>query len=121
MDRNFNDSHLMGQIGGIIAMLSALVQTLPPATRKRLVRQTHAEFESLVAAMSQSAGAPDAQKSREGAEWIRDLFLKRIASADIRTKSRKVAMPPGDSQSTASEREPGNLERPSATGVDIEL
>jgi hypothetical protein len=115
------EHNLMSQIAGIIAMMSALVKTLPPSTRKRLVHQTHAEFESLLAAMS-TTSASQVQTEREGVEWMRDLFLKRIAQADSKQKRRKVpkaAEDPG--QSTALDTRSQANERPSSTDVDFEL
>ena len=72
-----DERSLMGQVAGIIAMMSALVKTLPPTTRRRLQGQIHAEFESLLSAMS-TTGGPDVLAERSSVEWMRDLFLKRI-------------------------------------------
>ena len=81
---------VLGQMAGIIAMISALVKTLPPSTRKRLLRNTQAEFESLLAAMS-TGSASGAYVERESVEWMRDLFLKRIDQADSKQSSRRVS------------------------------
>ena len=115
------EPNLMSQIAGIIAMMSALVKTLPPSTRKRLLRQTHAEFESLLAAMS-TTSAPEAQSEREGAEWIRDLFLKRIVQADTKPKTSKIPQAAENPrQRTPQDKHSQDLERPLSTDVDLEL
>ena len=110
----------MSQIAGIIAMLSAVVKTLPPSTRKRLMHQANSEFESLLAAMSTTRASP-AQTEREGVEWMRDLFLKRIAQADSKQKRRKVPAAAEElGQRTALDTPRAN-ERPSSADVDLEL
>jgi hypothetical protein len=113
MDDERDVPHLMGQTAGLIAMMSALVKALPPTARKRLLRQTHAEFESLLATIS-TTSASEAQSEREGVEWMRDLFLKRIAEADSKQKSRKVLKTAGDAGQPAKKQ-------PSSTDVDFEL
>ena len=119
MNDERDEPHLMGQTAGILAIMSALVKTLPPSTRKRLLRQTHAEFESLLKAMSTASGS-EAQPEREGVEWMRDFFLKQIAAADSKQKSGKVPKKAEDvSQPTAIDNPPAN-ERPSSD-VDFEL
>jgi len=121
MDDKRDEPHLTGQIAGVVAMMSALVKALPPLTRKRLLRQMHAEFDSLLAAMS-ATGISQAQIDREGVEWMRDLFLKRIAEADSKQRDRKVpktAEDAGLSTSPANTSPP--VERPSSTEVDLEL
>ena len=121
MDHERDELNLMGQIARIIAMMSALVKTLPPSTRKRLLRQTHAEFESLLAAMSRT-NASEGQTGREGVEWIRDLFLKRIVQADTKPKIRKIPKAGEDPrQRTPQDKRSQNLERPLSTDVDFEL
>jgi len=84
-ERDFE--YLMGQIAGMIAVMSAMVQALPPAARARMQKQMHAQFESLIEAMS-TTGSGAGLPARDGAEWVRDLFLKRIAKADKKPKSR---------------------------------
>ena len=121
MDDEHDDANLIGQTAGIIAMMSALVKTLPPSTRKRLLRQTHAEFDSLLAAMS-TTNASQAQSEREVVEWMRDLFLKRIAQADSKQKSRKVSKAAEDpGQRTEPDKRPQAIEHRSSTDVDFEL
>ncbi len=111
---------LIGQFAGIVAVMSAVVKALPPSTRKRLLRQTHAEFESLLAAMS--ASASESQTAREGAEWIRALFVKRIVQADAKSKSSRTPKRPADSRSrTAQDKRSQQLDRPLSTDVDFEL
>src|SRR5688572_16606474 len=110
---------LIGQFAGIVAVMSAVIKALPPSTRKRLLRQTQAEFESLLAAMSASA---ESQTAREGAEWIRDLFVKRIVQADAKSKSSRTPKRPADSRSrTAQDKRSQQLDRPLSTDVDFEL
>jgi hypothetical protein len=75
--------------------MSAVVQALPPSTRKRLVPLVHAQFETLIAAMSAS-GAAGAGTGSEGAEWVRDLFLRRIDQAARKPKASKTAVPAAD-------------------------
>ena len=121
MDDERDEPNLMGQTAGIVAMMSALVKTLPPSTRKRLLRQTHAEFESLLAAMS-TTSASQAKSEREGVEWMRDLFLKRIAQADSKQKSHKVSKAgEGPGRRTEVDKRSQAIERPSSTDVDFEL
>ena len=117
MDHERDAPHLTGQIAGVVAMMSALVKALPPLTRKRLLRQTHAEFESLLAAMS-ATGKID----REGVEWMRDLFLKRITEAHSKQKNRKIPKAAEDAvlSTPPANRSPA-VERPSSTEVDLEL
>src|SRR3954470_17062917 len=91
MDRERDEANLMGQAAGLIAVLFAVVQALPPSTRKRLPQQLNAQFDSLLAAM-RATGAPDTDASVAGAEWVRDLFLKRLADDKPkgRSSSRKA-------------------------------
>src|SRR5688572_23374544 len=89
MNDQRDEPHLIGRTAGILAIVSAMVKTLPPSTRKRLLRQTQVEFESLLAAMSKTSGS-ESQHEREGVEWMRDYFLKQIAEADSKQKSGKV-------------------------------
>jgi hypothetical protein len=121
MNDERDEPHLTGQIAGVIAMMSALVKALPPSTRKRLLRQTHAEFESLLAVMS-AKSTSQAHIDREGIEWMRDLFLKRIAEADSKQKNRKVPKAAEDAGQPAptANRSPA-VERPSSTEIDFEL
>ena len=67
-------------------MISALIKSLPPANRKRLLRHLLAEFDALTAAMS-SAGA--SQADRDGVQWMRELFMRRIAEADSKPAHAK--------------------------------
>jgi hypothetical protein len=119
MDDKRDEHNLIGQTAGIVAMMSALVKTLPPSTRKRLLRQTQAEFESLLAAMSTT----NASRSEcEVVEWLRDLFLKRIAQADSKQKSRKVSKAAENPGRRAElDKRPQAIERRSSTDVDFEL
>ncbi len=93
MDDERDEANLMGQVAGIIAVMSAVVQALPPSTRKRLPQQLHTQFDSLLAAMS-ATGAHEARAGREGAEWVRDLFLKQLAKANKKSKDPAVSPPP---------------------------
>src|SRR5215510_13372863 len=88
-------SNLVGQMAGIIAMMSALIKVLPPSTRKRLLHQMQVEFESLLATMSQ-AGASQVQADRESVEWMRDLFLRRLEQAEAKQTRRRTRKAPGD-------------------------
>jgi len=116
-----DEPHLTGQIAGMIAMMSALVKSLPPSTRKKLLHQTQAEFESLLTAMSASA-ASKGPIEREGVEWMRDLFLKRIAHADSKQKSRKAPTPVEPGQRPAlKKRTRAASESSISADVDIEL
>ena len=121
MHEERHESNLMGQIAGIIAMMSALVKTLPPTTRKKLLHQTHVEFESLLAAMSTTSSSKGPTE-REGVEWMRDLFLKRIAQADSKPKRRKVpaAADPGQRTALDTGSRAAN-KRPASADVDFEL
>ena len=92
MDRHYDEAFLVGQVASLIAVMSALVQALPPATRQRLLRQLTPQFESLIAAM-RTTGESDAQTERKGAEWVRDLFLSQIAKADKKAHGRKIPAP----------------------------
>ena len=98
-------------------MMSALVKVMPPAMRKRLLHQTQVEFESLLAAMS---AASPVQVERESVEWMRDLFLKRIARVDEQPTRRRV-------RKAAANAAPGKdpvadpRREPAATNVDFEL
>ena len=116
-----DESHLVGQTAGLIAMMSALVKTLSPAARKRLLRHTQAEFDSLLAAMS-TASASDAQTEREGVEWMRDQFLKRIAEAEPKQKSRKGLKTAEDGRQAAAMGKGSPASEPRSSGnVDFEL
>jgi hypothetical protein len=86
----------MGQVAGMIAVMSAIVQALPPSTRKRMQKLMHAQFESLIEAMC-TTGSAEALPAREGAEWVRDLFLKHLAKAENKPQD-------GDTPSPASKR-----------------
>jgi hypothetical protein len=81
----------MGQIAGIIAVISAVIEALPPTARNRFERQVHRQFESLLAAMHRT-GASEAGTEFEGAKWIRDLCLKQIAAAPSKPKSLKASL-----------------------------
>jgi hypothetical protein len=95
MDNERDEANLMGQVAGIIAVMSAVVQSLPPSTRKRLAQQLHPQFESLMEAMC-TMGPAEAEPAREGAEWVRDLFLRQIAKANKKRKDRETSCPAGD-------------------------
>ena len=95
MNRQHDEAFLMGQVASLIAVMSAMVQALPSATRKRLLQQLNPQFEALIAAM-RTAEASDAQTERKGAEWVRDLFLRCIANAEKMPRSRKKSSPAVD-------------------------
>lgn len=88
MNEQHDEAFLMGQVASLIAVMSAMVQALPSATRKRLLQQLIPQFESLIAAMH-TTGQSDLQTERKGAEWARDLFLSRIAMAEKIPRARK--------------------------------
>lgn len=117
MEEEIDKPDLVGQVAGIIAMLSALVKTLPPAARKRLLRQMQIEFESLLTAMS-ATGASPVQTERESVEWMRDLFLKRIEQADAKPVRRRTRQASGDA---ASGQAPDASRQPVKKNVDFEL
>jgi hypothetical protein len=96
-----DEANLMGQVAGIIAALSALIDALPPATCKRLQRQLDARFDSLLAGM-RSSGAGEGTAECEGAQWVRELLVRQLAETKPKAKDRKAAS-----------RQPG--------GFDIEL
>ena len=58
-------------------------------------QQLNPQFEALIAAM-RTAEVSDAQTERKGAEWVRDLFLRRIANAEKMPRSRKKPSPAVD-------------------------
>jgi hypothetical protein len=95
MNHERDEAFLMGQAAGIIAVMSALVQALPPSTHKRMLQKLGPQFESLFAAM-RTTGATEAQMERKGAEWVRDLFLSQIAKAEKKPRVRKASPPPAD-------------------------
>lgn len=74
MRKRDRDAFLLGQITGIICVLSVVVDALPPSARKRLPARLHASFEPLIAVMLADTGV-DADVAREGAEIVRDTFL----------------------------------------------
>ena len=117
MQEKHEEPDLVGQMAGIIAMMSALVKVLPQSTRKRLLLQIQVEFESLLAAMS-AAGASGGQAERESVEWLRDLFLRRIERADAKPQRRRLRKAPG---MTAPASDPGTSRQPVSTDVDFEL
>jgi hypothetical protein len=86
MNSERDEATLMGQVAGIIAVMLALVRALPPTARKRMQQQLHSQFESLIAAMS-ATEAQGVRAGREGAVWMRELFLKQIAEADKKPAS----------------------------------
>jgi hypothetical protein len=43
-----------------------------------------------------TTGATDAQAGCEGAEWVRDLFLRQLAEAGKKPKDRKTSSPAAD-------------------------
>jgi methionine salvage enolase-phosphatase E1 len=95
VEHSRDHAHLMGQIAGIIAVISAVIEALPPTARKRLERHMHSQFESLLAAM-QKAGASEAGTEFEGAKWVRDLYLQQIAATPGKSKSLKASLPADD-------------------------
>ena len=107
MAHESDEANLMGQVAGIIAVMLAIVQALPPTTRKRLPQHLHAEFASLIAAMC--AGPAATEGGREGAEWVRDLFLRQIDKVPGKAKAPR--------KSTARD-EPA---RPAEDVLDIQL
>lgn len=88
MNQQHDEAFLMGQVASLIAIMSALVQALPAATRKRVQQNLTPQFDSLIAAM-RTTGQSDLQTERKGAEWVRNLFLSQIAKAEKAPKSRK--------------------------------
>jgi len=117
MEEEHGEPNVLGQMAGIIAMMSALVKTLPPATRKRLLDQTQVEFESLLAAMS-AADVSQVRSERESAEWMRDLFLRRIEQADLKPTRSRIRKAPGG---FASANDSDARRQPASTNVDFEL
>ena len=71
------DAYMLGQLTGIVGVLSAVVDALPPAAREQLPARLHASFEPLIAVMLADTGA-DADVAREGAEMVRDTFLEAL-------------------------------------------
>jgi hypothetical protein len=122
MHEERDEPNLMGQIAGMIAIMSAMVKSLPPSTRKKLLNQAHAEFESLLAAMSTTSGS-GAQTERECVEWMRDHFLKQIAQANPKQKRRRGRAAAEEvAQDTALDtRSQSSNELPPSADVDIEL
>ena len=117
MQEKYEEPDLVGQMAGIIAMMSALVKVLPQSTRKRLLQQTQVEFESLLAAMS-ATSAPQVQAERESVEWMRDLFLRRIEQADAKPGRRRIRKAPGAAPPAKDSDTP---QRPASANVDFEL
>jgi hypothetical protein len=95
MDHERDEANLMGQVAGIVAVMLAVVQALPPSTRKRVLQQLHSQFESLIAAMG-TTGGTEAKLGREGAEWVRDLFLRQIAKPNRKPKNREISCSAGE-------------------------
>jgi hypothetical protein len=95
MDNYRDEANWMGQVAGMIAVMSAVVQSLPPSTRKRLVQQLRPQFESLMEAMC-TTGSAEAEPAREAAEWVRDLFLKQIARAEKKPRNCEASSPARD-------------------------
>ena len=116
MEEESAEHSVLGQMAGIIAMMSALVKALPPSTRKRLLHQTQVEFESLLTAMS-TAGT-QAQAERESVEWMRDLFLRRIEQADAKPTRRRTRKAPAGA---APAQDTGAGKQPASSNVDFEL
>jgi len=77
MSKKRDEANLMGQIAGMIAVMTAVVQALPPTTRRRLPAQLGVQFDALLTAMRTTA-PDDVESGIEGAEWVRDLFLNQI-------------------------------------------
>ena len=117
MEEGRGEPNLLGQMAGTIAMISALVKTLPPATRRRLLHHTQVEFESLLAAMS-DAGVSQVRAERESAEWMRDLFLRRIAQADLKPSRRRIRKAP---EGSAPDKDSDARRQPASTNIDFEL
>lgn len=92
MEHERDEAFSMGQAAGIIAVMSALVQASPPSTRKRLREKLRPQFDFLLASMRKT-GMTEAQTERQGAEWVRDLFLDQIGKEDQKPKVRKFAAP----------------------------
>ena len=93
MDHERDEANVMGQVAGIIAVMSAVVLALPPSTRKRLPQQIRAQFDSLIAAM-RTTGTVEAEAGREGAEWVRDLFLRQLEQAATKKPKGSEVKPP---------------------------
>jgi hypothetical protein len=75
------EANLLGQITGIVGVLSAVINALPPSARKQLPGRLHASFEPLIAKMLADTGA-DADAAREGAEMVRNTFLAALMRRD---------------------------------------
>jgi hypothetical protein len=55
-------------------------------------KQMHAQFESLIEAIS-TTGSTAEWPAREGAEWVRDLFLKQLAKAEKKPTNHETPAP----------------------------
>ena len=117
MEEGSDEPNLLGQMAGIIAMMSALIKVLPPSRRKRLLHQTQVEFESLLATMS-SDSTSEAQVDRESVDWIRDLFLRRIEQAEAKPTRRRTRKAP---RAPAPGEDTDTVQRPASKNVDFEL
>ena len=121
MAEESDQPELMGQVAGIIAMMSAIVKTLPPTARGRLERHIHAEFESLLAAMA-ATSEPDARCDLQRVEWMRDLFLKRIEESKSRKPHRRISGRKADSvRKPVAQDQPPVAEHQAPKDVDFEL
>ena len=121
MEKERDEPHVLGQVAGIIAMMSALVRTLPPSTRKRLLNQVQVEFDALLTSMS-ATDASQVRAERESVEWMRDLFLKKIEELNNPQPARRVSRrKAGASRKPAPEYQPPAAERQAPKDVDFEL
>ena len=78
MTKKDRDVYQLGQVTGIVGVLSAVVDVLPRSARQRLPARLHASFEPLIAVMLTDSGAR-ADVAREGAEMVRDAFLAGLS------------------------------------------
>ncbi len=87
-----DEANLMGQFAGIITAISALIEALPPATRKRLQQRLDARFTSLLGGL-RSSGAGEGTAECEGAQWVRELLFRQLGDAKDKPKRSKSKAP----------------------------
>lgn len=68
---------MLGQITGLVAVLSAMIDTMPRDTLIAFRKGLDKEFEPLLAMMLADP-ASDADPSREGVEAVREAFLEKV-------------------------------------------
>jgi hypothetical protein len=81
-----DEAHIRGQLAGLIAVMSAFADGLLAATRDRELRQMEPQFEAPLKAIG---GTRDhhTDAEREAAQWIRDLFTKKLQATKKASKS----------------------------------